>query len=201
MCFCCSWPSTESFLFIILVSDCASVCHFQALKPLFYHFIMFCWLFGWFVVVCLLLLLVILVFCFVLCSCFILPASRHHLSLSALSLAHFQSFIFIPQCPCWWPICSFSCRYFCPQCLPSACGSDSTGQWNALLFCMQFIPQITIVCATTCLSSCVWASALPLFQSVVLLKDKRPQKYIGFPFAVTWSTHYDFQACLHLSFF
>lgn len=95
-------------------------------------------------------------------------------------LAHFQSFTFIPQCPCWWPIWSLSCMYFCPQCLPSACGSDSIGQWSALLLWMQFVPQITVVHATTSLSSWILHQSY-YFSLLYCLRTRGLRSVLAFP--------------------
>lgn len=63
--------------------------------------------------------------------------------------------------------------------VPSVCGSDSTGQWSALLLWLWFISLVTTVHATTCLSSWLFLLVLPLFQTVVLLKDQKPEIYLN----------------------
>lgn len=161
--FCCSCSPTEAFLsYFLLWFQTVEV--FATSRPYSLLCITLSWFFfGWL---------------FFLCFCFILPASRHHLSLSALFwhiFSHSHSSLSVhvddPSDPSVVCICALS-------------GSGSTGWWSALLLWMQFISQITIVHATTCSSSWVLSSVLPLFQSVVLIKDKRPQKCICFPFAV-----------------
>lgn len=115
---------------------------------------------------------------FFLCTCVILPASHHHLSLSApffgtCSVIHTRSLA-----PVLMTQLIFSCTYLCVQ-----RGSDPTGQWSALLLWLWFISQITTVGAATCLSSWLLLLVLPLFWTVVLLTDQKPHKCVCFPFA------------------
>lgn len=79
---------------------------------------------------------------------FCAPVSHNHLSLSALFFGTFSVIHIHPPASVLMTHLILSCMYFCPRHLPSACGSDSTGQWSALLLRMQFISQITVVHAT-----------------------------------------------------
>lgn len=109
-----------------------------------------------------------------LCSFFILPASHHHWPLSAQFFSLFSAIHIDPSASLsmtqWISVVPISVQHVALTHRPE--------EW------VQFISQINAFHAATCLPSCILSSALPLLQ-FVLLKDKQPQNWIGFPCAVS----------------
>lgn len=112
------------------------------------------------------------------CSCVILPASHHHLSLSAPFFGTCSVIHTCPLAPVLMTQLIFSCTYSCVQRVAL------TPQASGVLFsCGCGSSLITTVGAATCLSSWLLLLVLPLFRTVVLLTDQKPHKCVCFPFA------------------
>lgn len=138
-------------LFLVLVSDSAGVCHFQAFLPSFR----------------------IWVFPPALLSTLLLHPPSFSPSLAFVStilwlvFSHSHSSLSIPVDD---PVV-LSCIYFC-----SACGSDS--QTRGVISSCGCSSSLRSMLSM--LPTCILSSALPSLQSV-LLEDKQPQKCMAFP--------------------